>query len=88
MNRLDKLITNNTGYSSKNAVLIVSVFLVAVSVLSFIALLFIDIFHVHLSISTDMFGLAAVIAAIEALIVSLYYFKVKSERNEKNNSSL
>lgn len=82
---IKKLLTNNSGISSK------TFFLVAVTVIGCIILLccgFVLIFEVIKSgtINTDLNGLAAVIGAVAGLFVSAGITKAWGERNENNKN--
>jgi hypothetical protein len=83
MKRIDNLIKNDTGYSSKNFALLLGIITVFVVSIGFMALLFIDMLCPDKSIKTDMYAMAALIGAIDVLVGWLFYQKVKSEKNHK-----
>jgi hypothetical protein len=82
MNFFLKLITNNTGVSSKNF------FLVTVTIIGLILLLIpaivltVEVAFNH-TIATDLNGMAAYIAAVASLFATVGITKAWSERNEK-----
>ena len=82
MNYLGKLISNNTGVSSKNF------FLVAVTVIGLIlllvpaVLLIVEVIYNH-TIATDLNGLAAYIGAVAGVFASAGISKAWSEKYEK-----
>lgn len=82
MNYLSKLISNNTGVSSKNF------FLVAVTLIGLIlllvpaVLLIIEVCYNH-TIQTDLNGIAAYIGAVAGVFASAGITKAWSEKYEK-----
>ena len=78
-----KLIRNNTGVSSKNF------FLVTVTIIGFVLLLvpavvlLTEVFTKH-TITTDLNGMAAYIAAVAGVFASAGITKAWSEKYEKN----
>lgn len=80
MERLDKLITNDTGYSTKSFVLILGAISVFLTNISFIVLLFVDLFNPGYRIESNMLEMGAVIGALDVLLGWLYISKVKSEK--------
>lgn len=76
-----KLVRNNTGISSKNFFLVVTVM---VSVFMLLTLSFVLIIDVAKDgeVTMDMTGMAEVIAAIVGLLTSAGVCKVMGERNE------
>lgn len=82
MNYISKLISNNTGVSSKNF------FLVAVTIIGLILLLvpaillIIEVCYNH-TIQTDLNGLAAYIGAVAGIFASAGITKAWSEKYER-----
>lgn len=82
MNYLGKLISNNTGVSSKNF------FLVTVTVIGLIlllvpaVLLIVEVIYNH-TIATDLNGLAAYIGAVAGVFAAAGITKAWSEKYEK-----
>ena len=87
MNRFDKLVTNNTQYSSKSFVLVLAAMLVCVIVIGFMGLLYIDMLNPNLKIESNMTEMAAIVTAIVAALGYLYYSKVKSEKQNCNGNN-
>jgi len=75
------LITSNTGISSKNFALVIASIVGGITTLSFILMLFIDLFSTY-TIDSDLLGLAAVITAVGGLCAAVFFGKVKAEGNE------
>ncbi|MFK5855232.1 MAG: hypothetical protein QM503_03810 [Bacteroidota bacterium] len=82
---LVKLTTKNTGVSSRTFALIVVIILGVLIILSFMVILFVDLFT-DLKIDTDMFGLAAIITAVGGLIGVVFWGKVKGDNNTNNEN--
>ena len=80
------IVRNNTGVSSKNYALITGVQIAKFWTLLYLpAMLFIDqIFG--LAITVNLYGVAALIGAIEAILAILILMKVKSEKYEATNN--
>jgi len=92
MGRIDKLITNNSGYSSKNFALIWGVLTVIFVCISFMGILYIDLLTKH-KIESDLIGLATLVGAFQAIISAMvgwfFYEKVKSEqKNGKTDNKI
>lgn len=85
MGRIDDLIRNGTGYSSKNFALVLGILTVFITAISIIALLFVDMFSPRLSISSDMVAMAQLILALDVLVGWFFWQKVRSEKYEFNN---
>lgn len=85
MKRFDKLITNNSGYSMKNFILLLGGLLAFLSIIGFIALLYFDFFYPNNTLSINLLTYAGVITAIEGILGLLFFLKVKSENNENRN---
>ena len=81
MSYFKKLIDNNTGTSSKNFALVVSVIVSAFCLVSLVILLFIDLIQDG-KIGMDLLGLSAVITAIGGTLAAILYGKVKAEIND------
>lgn len=81
MNYVNKLIRNNTGVSSKNF------FLIAITLIGFILLLvpavtlLVEVFHTY-TITTNLEGMAAYIAAVAGLFATGGITKAWSEKFE------
>jgi len=75
------LIKNNTGISSKSFVMILSAITGTIFIFSMLFLLFVDMFSDR-QINSDMFGIAAIITAIGTFIGTVFWAKVRSERND------
>lgn len=78
----DKLITKNTGTSSNAFALVLASVAAFFSLISFIIILFIDLFTEY-KIDSDLYGLAAVITAIGGLFGVAFYGKTQSDKQEK-----
>lgn len=81
MNWFQKLITPNTGYSSKSFLLVVVTILGIGLLVMPIIILSIEIWTNH-TIQTDLTGLAAYIGSISALFASAGFTKAFSEKHE------
>lgn len=82
LNWFEKLITPNTGYSSKSLLLVVVTLLGIGLLIMPIIILSIEIFNNH-TIQTDLTGLAAYIGSISALFASAGFTKAFSEKHER-----
>lgn len=81
----EKIVRNNTGVSSKNYALVTGVQIAKFWTLVYLpAMLFIDQIW-QLPININLYGVTALIGAIEAILAILILFKVKSERYEFQN---
>lgn len=81
MNWFQKLITPNTGYSSKSFLLVVVTILGIGLLVMPIIILSIEIWTNH-TIQTDLTGLAAYIGSISTLFASAGFTKAFSEKHE------
>lgn len=81
MNYLHKLITNNSGVSSKNFFLVVVTTIGLILLLIPAILLIIEIIYNH-TIQTDLNGMAAYIAAVAGVFASAGITKAWSEKYE------
>ena len=79
---IGKLITNNTGVSSKNFFLVVVTIIGCILLMIPAIILLIEICFNH-TISTDLNGMAAYIASVAAIFTSAGITKAWSERYEK-----
>lgn len=84
MNRFDKLVTNDTGYSSKSFTLVVSAILVVLIVVNVLGILWYDLTVKGAKIESDMYALGGLVSAVSAVLGYLYYQKVRSERSQNN----
>lgn len=82
MNYIDKLISNNTGVSSKNFFLVAATIIGLILLLVPAVLLIIEICYNH-TIQTDLNGLAAYIASVAGIFASAGITKAWSEKYEK-----
>jgi uncharacterized membrane protein YagU involved in acid resistance len=83
MGYLKRLVQSDTKDSSKRFALIVGVFIAALWMLLYLpAMLFIDQIWGK-PLASDLFGIAAVVAAVEAILAILILAKVKSEKYER-----
>jgi uncharacterized membrane protein YuzA (DUF378 family) len=79
------IVRNNTGVSSKNYALVTGVQIAKFWTLVYLpAMLFIDQIFGK-SITVNLYTVAALIGAIEAILAILILFKVKSEKYEYEN---
>lgn len=81
------LITNNNGKSSKSWFLVV-VTLVGIGLLVIPGIILILEAYYNHTIATDLNGLAAYIAAVSTMFVTVGATKVLGERNEKNQNNI
>lgn len=79
---INKLITNNTGVSSKNFFLVIVTIIGCILLMIPAIILLIEICFNH-TISTDLNGMAAYIASVAAIFTSAGITKAWSERYEK-----
>lgn len=86
MNYLGKLISNNTGISSKNFFLVAATIIGLILLLVPAVLLIIEVCYNH-TIQTDLSGLAAYIASVAGIFASAGITKAWSEKYEKRNTS-
>lgn len=82
MNFLNKLISNNTGVSSKNFFLVVVTIIGLILLLVPAVILIIEVCCNH-TIKTDLNGLAAYIAAVAGVFASAGITKAWSEKYER-----
>lgn len=82
MNFLNKLISNNTGVSSKNFFLVVVTIIGLILLLVPAVILIIEACCNH-TIQTDLNGLAAYIASVASIFASAGITKAWSEKYEK-----
>lgn len=82
MNYISKLISNNTGVSSKNFFLVVATIIGLILLLVPAVLLIIEVCYNH-TIQTDLNGLAAYIASVAGIFASAGITKAWSEKYEK-----
>ena len=82
MNYIDKLISNNTGVSSKNFFLVAATIIGLILLLVPAVLLIIEVCYNH-TIKTDLNGLAAYIASVAGIFASAGITKAWSEKYEK-----
>jgi membrane protein implicated in regulation of membrane protease activity len=82
IDKLRKLIRNNTGVSIKNFAVFA---IVCCSVLILLTIPFLLIFEMcfNHTISTDLMGIAAVITSVATIVSAVLFPKMMSERNEK-----
>lgn len=81
---IDKLITKNTGVSSNAFALVLASIAAFISLMSFIIILFVDLFTEY-KINSDMYALAAVITAIGGLFAAAFYGKTQSDKQNGAN---
>ena len=81
INYMKSLIENNTGTSSKSFALVMASIVGSFAIVSFIVMLFVDLFSSY-EINTNLMGLAAIITAISGLITAIFWGKVRSERRD------
>lgn len=86
MNYISKLISNNTGVSSKNFFLVAATIIGLILLLIPAVLLIIEVCYNH-TIQTDLNGLAAYIASVAGIFASAGITKAWSEKYEKKNPS-
>lgn len=86
MNYISKLISNNTGVSSKNFFLVAATIIGLILLLVPAVLLIIEVCYNH-TIQTDLNGLAAYIASVAGIFASAGITKAWSEKYEKKNPS-
>ena len=86
MNYISKLISNNTGVSSKNFFLVAATIIGLILLLVPAVLLIIEVCYNH-TIQTDLNGLAAYIASVAGIFASAGITKAWSEKYEKRNPS-
>lgn len=86
MNYLGKLISNNTGISSKNFFLVAATIIGLILLLVPAVLLIIEVCYNH-TIQTDLNGLAAYIASVAGIFASAGITKAWSEKYEKKDKS-
>lgn len=86
VNYVSLLIKNNTGVSSKNFFLVTVTAIGSLLLLVPAVILLVEVYFNH-TITTDLNGLAAYIAAVASLFASAGITKAWSERNEAKNSS-
>lgn len=79
---ISKLITNNTGVSSKNFFLVMVTLIGLILLLIPAIVLLVEILHTH-TIHTDLNGMAAYIAAVAGVFASAGITKAWSEKFEK-----
>ena len=83
MSYFRKLIDSDTKESSKRFALLVGVVIAGIWMLIYLpAMLFIDQICGK-PLASDLFGIAAVVAAVEAILAILILAKVKSEQYER-----
>ena len=86
-----KVIKSNNGYSSKTLTMLWAMAIGTIMFLIILLILLIDLFTDY-SIKTDLYGIATVIGAISAFIVSTIAGKVYGDKsyinNTKNDSEL
>lgn len=82
MNYLGKLISNNTGISSKNFFLVAATIIGLILLLVPAVLLIIEVCYNH-TIQTNLNGLAAYIASVAGIFASAGITKAWSEKYEK-----
>ena len=82
MNYISKLISNNTGVSSKNFFLVAATIIGLILLLVPVVLLIIEVCYNH-TIQTDLNGLAAYIASVAGIFASAGITKAWSEKYEK-----
>ena len=82
MNYISKLISNNTGVSSKNFFLVAATIIGLILLLVPAVLLIIEVCYNH-TIQTDLNGLAAYIASVAGIFASAGITKAWSEKYEK-----
>lgn len=82
MNYISKLISNNTGVSSKNFFLIVVTIIGFLLLLVPVAVLMIEVCYNH-TIQTDLDGLSKYIGAVAGVFLSAGITKAWSEKYEK-----
>lgn len=78
---IGKLIKNNTGVSSKNFFLVVVTIIGCILLIIPAIILIIEVFYNH-TITTNLEGMAAYIAAVAAIFTSAGITKAWSERYE------
>lgn len=84
MSYLRRLISSDSKDSSKRFALVVGVVIAAAWTLVFLpVLLFVDLFTGR-SITTNLYAVAALVVAIEAILAILILAKVKSEMYERS----
>jgi hypothetical protein len=81
MKRVDSLIKNGTGYSSKNFALVLSVLLAVFLIVNVVAWVWVDLL-LEKTISTDLMGLGAMVTAVAGVLGFVYRQKVNSEKYE------
>lgn len=86
MNYLGKLISNNTGISSKNFFLVAATIIGLILLLVPAVLLIIEVCY-NYTIQTDLNGLAAYIASVAGIFASAGITKAWSEKYEKKDKS-
>lgn len=82
MNYISKLISNNTGVSSKNFFLVAATIIGLILLLVPAVLLIVEVCYNH-TIQTDLNGLAAYIASVAGIFASAGITKAWSEKYEK-----
>ena len=82
MNYLKKLISNNTGVSSKNFFLVIVTFIGCLLLLVPVFTLTIEAFFMH-TIATDLSAMAAYIGSVASLFATAGITKAWSEKFEK-----
>lgn len=82
MSYIGKLISNNTGVSSKNFFLVAATIIGLVLLLIPAVLLIVEVCYNH-TIQTDLNGLAAYIASVAGIFASAGITKAWSEKYEK-----
>ena len=86
MNYLNKLISNNTGVSSKNFFLVVITIIGCLLLLVPVFALSIEAFFTH-TIATDLSAMAAYIGSVASLFATAGITKAWSEKYEKGHNS-
>lgn len=85
MNYINKLISNNTGVSSKNFFLVTVTLIGLLLLLVPVIVLLVEVFTNH-TIQTDLNGLAAYIGAVAGVFASAGITKAWSEKYEHKDS--
>lgn len=86
MNYLNKLISNNTGVSSKNFFLVVITFIGCLLLLVPVFALTIEAIFMH-TIATDLSAMAAYIGSVASLFATAGITKAWSEKYEKRHNT-
>lgn len=82
----DKIITNNTGKSSKTFGMVVTIIMSSMVMFIICIVLIVDLFT-NYKVETDLYGIASLIASIGGLLVATIYGKVQGEKYERKQLS-